>query len=105
MIKDKHDRNDIYKLDFKNIDDINNGKNIKSVFLNNNSKDNDNNTTINIISEELKNEIDNLIKRDKILSLKSHTDFLFKHKIKKGFNFPKYIYHKKSNNLLIYIRN
>ena len=53
MIKDKHERNDIYKRDFKNINDINNGKDIKSVFLNNNSKDNDNNTTINIISEEL----------------------------------------------------
>ena len=74
--------------------------------LNENTKDNK--FINNNIKLEIKKEIENIIKKYKLLNIKDDKfidEDTFILKLKEGYNFPKYPNHKEGKNLLIYIRN
>ena len=64
------------------------------------------------LSDELKSDIDNLIKKYKNLKINEDNEFSeiineeeFKKKIRRGYNYPTYPNRKDGKNLLIHVRN
>jgi len=68
-----------------------------------------NKNTVNNLSEDLIKEIKLVIKKFKNINLKreekEQDEDLFKHKLKEGYNYPKYPNNKEGKNMLLYARN